>query len=75
MDTEFYHLYIYIDISQAKFFCSLLTLAREHSDLAGHRPPFASPLLATGLNITASDTVTMSKMYDKLYDMPVCPVR
>jgi hypothetical protein len=30
---------IHIDISQAKVFCSLLTLARGHSDLAMARPP------------------------------------
>jgi hypothetical protein len=45
MDSKFYHFNIDIDIPQAKFFCSPLTLARGHSDLAGGTAPFGPPWL------------------------------
>jgi hypothetical protein len=51
MDSKFYHFNIDIDIPQAKIFCSPLTFARGHSDLAGgggHGPLW--PPLATGLD-------------------------
>jgi hypothetical protein len=40
MDSKFYHFNIDIDIAQAKIFCSPLTFARGHSDLAGGTAPF-----------------------------------
>jgi hypothetical protein len=49
MDTKFYHLYTDIDISQAKNFLQSANISEGHLDLAGARPPFAPPPLATGL--------------------------
>jgi hypothetical protein len=49
MDIKFYHLYIDIDISQAKIFLQSVNIGEGYSDLAGGHGPLLPHHLATGL--------------------------